>query len=310
MNLPFQIRRFSGRDSIDNINLSETIVAGGSCLSKFASFSKMRKPCLNFESTEERIDPILDRKAVDVNVNDNANVNVVNSDKANDSDRLNDVNETLGGSNLGKVVRKHPNLIGNSVFPTVQASKPKLVNEGNFVRLNINGHGGRKKFAYKVRKKNSNAYNGNRKSYKRSKRKLKSGGEGEEERSLCEEESLRFEENEGADTRLDSEVIERAVMDVRRDPCDENLVKLLKLTHGYDSFRDGQLAAIKLILDGKSSMVILPTGAGKSLCYQLPAIVLEGMTLVISPLVALMFDQLKQLPPVIPGGLLCSSQVL
>ncbi|XP_071709339.1 ATP-dependent DNA helicase Q-like 5 [Rutidosis leptorrhynchoides] len=304
INLPFQIRRLSGRDSIEFVGPAETLVAGRSCLSK--AFSKMCKPCLNLESTEDRIDHSLAAKVVDVNVNANS----ADSEQMKDCDRVNVVNETLGGTNLGKVMRKNLNLIGSSVLPTVQATKPKPVNEGNFVRLNINGHGGRKKFAYKVRKRNQNAYTGNRKSYKRSKRKLKTGGEGEEERSLCEEESLRFEENENADTRLDFEVIEQAVSDVRRDPCDENLVKLLKLTHGYDSFRDGQLEAIKFILDGKSSMVILPTGAGKSLCYQLPAIVLQGMTLVISPLVALMFDQLKQLPPVIPGGLLCSSQTL
>ncbi|KAI3795126.1 hypothetical protein L1987_37771 [Smallanthus sonchifolius] len=119
-----------------------------------------------------------------------------------------------------------------------------------------------------------------------------------------------MEENERTETRLDSDVIEKAACDIRNDPSDDNLLKLLKLIYGYDSFRDGQLEAIKLILYGKSSMVILPTGAGKSLCYQLPAMVLEGISLVISPLVALMFDQLKQLPPVIPGGLLCSSQVL
>jgi ATP-dependent DNA helicase Q4 len=57
-------------------------------------------------------------------------------------------------------------------------------------------------------------------------------------------------------------------------------------------------------------MLVLPTGAGKSLCYQIPATVFSGVTLVVSPLVALMIDQLKQLPPVIQGGLLCSSQVL
>ncbi|KAI3795153.1 hypothetical protein L1987_37801 [Smallanthus sonchifolius] len=119
-----------------------------------------------------------------------------------------------------------------------------------------------------------------------------------------------MEENERTETRIDSDVIEKAACDIRNDPSDDNLLKLLKLIYGYDSFRDGQLEAIKLILSGKSSMVILPTGAGKSLCYQMPAMVLEGISLVISPLVALMFDQLKQLPPVIPGGLLCSSQVL
>ncbi|KAJ0901609.1 putative DNA helicase [Helianthus annuus] len=226
-----------------------------------------------------------------------------------DSDSVN-VNETLSCRDSGKVAKKHPNLIGSCVYVTEQVSKPKPVNEGNFVRLNINGHGGRKKYANKVRKRNPNAYIGNRKSYKRSKRKLKSVGEGEEDEDRFCDEGLSMEENEKTDTRLDSEVIEKAVFDVRQDPSDDNLVKLLKLVYGYDSFRDGQLEAIKLILSGKSSMVILPTGAGKSLCYQLPAMILEGMSLVISPLVALMYDQLRQLPPVIPGGLLCSSQTL
>ncbi|KAK1294335.1 ATP-dependent DNA helicase Q-like 5 [Acorus calamus] len=55
-------------------------------------------------------------------------------------------------------------------------------------------------------------------------------------------------------------------------------------------------------------MLVLPTGAGKSLCYQLTALILPGLTLVVSPLVALMVDQLRQLPPSIPGGILSSSQ--
>ncbi|XP_076916307.1 ATP-dependent DNA helicase Q-like 5 [Bidens hawaiensis] len=323
--LPFQLRRASGSSSVDSVCPTEVLPAGGSCSARFSLFTKLCKSSFNFNSTENGIHH---DAAASADVINNSSVTKKHpnsigqcgsSSERTDVSDFGSVNEseTLGVDvryrDLGKVVKKHPNAIGSSVLPppAAQAGRPKPVNEGNFVRLNINGHGGRKKFVNKVRKRNPNAYNGSRKSYKRSKRKLKSVGEGEEEdeNGFCDE-GLPMEENEGSGIRLDSEVIEKAVVDVRQDPSDDNLVKLLKLVYGYDSFRDGQLEAIKLILSGKSSMVILPTGAGKSLCYQLPAMVLEGMSLVISPLVALMFDQLKQLPPAIPGGLLCSSQTL
>ncbi|KAJ0495501.1 putative DNA helicase [Helianthus annuus] len=311
VNLPFQIRRTSGCSSFDTFCPTEILPAGGSCLSRFSSFSKIRMSSLNFKPTEKEIDDHVNVNHLERVTKKHPNLIGSNLEQQNmpDSDSVN-VNETLSCRDSGKVAKKHPNLIGSCVYVTEQVSKPKPVNEGNFVRLNINGHGGRKKYANKVRKRNPNAYIGNRKSYKRSKRKLKSVGEGEEDEDRFCDEGLSMEENEKTDTRLDSEVIEKAVFDVRQDPSDDNLVKLLKLVYGYDSFRDGQLEAIKLILSGKSSMVILPTGAGKSLCYQLPAMILEGMSLVISPLVALMYDQLRQLPPVIPGGLLCSSQTL
>ncbi|MEO1021211.1 MAG: ATP-dependent DNA helicase RecQ [Bacteroidota bacterium] len=69
------------------------------------------------------------------------------------------------------------------------------------------------------------------------------------------------------------------------------------LTHfwGYPDFREGQAEAIKSVFERKDTMVLFPTGGGKSLCYQVPATVFKGLTLVISPLVALMQDQVAQL---------------
>lgn len=69
----------------------------------------------------------------------------------------------------------------------------------------------------------------------------------------------------------------------------------LKEFWGYESFREGQDLAINSVFSGKDTLVLFPTGGGKSLCYQVPATVFEGMTLVISPLVALMQDQVQQL---------------
>src|SRR3954452_7581347 len=66
----------------------------------------------------------------------------------------------------------------------------------------------------------------------------------------------------------------------------------LKEQFGFDRFKDGQEQVITRLLDGKSVLAIFPTGAGKSLCYQLPALMMDGVTLVISPLIALMKDQI------------------
>ncbi|MFN0049104.1 MAG: DNA helicase RecQ [Cytophagales bacterium] len=77
---------------------------------------------------------------------------------------------------------------------------------------------------------------------------------------------------------------------------DHDLLKSkLKEVFGYDHFRGNQEAVINSLLDGKNTFVIMPTGAGKSLCYQLPALVKDGVAVVVSPLIALMKNQVDQL---------------
>lgn len=71
--------------------------------------------------------------------------------------------------------------------------------------------------------------------------------------------------------------------------------QVLRERFGFDSFREGQEPVIRALLDGRPSLAVFPTGGGKSLCYQVPALMLDGLTLVVSPLIALMKDQVDSL---------------
>ena len=71
--------------------------------------------------------------------------------------------------------------------------------------------------------------------------------------------------------------------------------RTLRTTFGFEAFRPGQADIVDAILDGRDVLAVMPTGSGKSLCYQLPALVRDGLTVVVSPLIALMRNQVAQL---------------
>jgi ATP-dependent DNA helicase RecQ len=92
-------------------------------------------------------------------------------------------------------------------------------------------------------------------------------------------------------TRHEPTLLHKGLLAVRRN----TIRRLLDTVFGIQQLRDGQQRVIDSVLDGKDTLAIMPTGSGKSLCYQIPARILEGMTVVVSPLISLMKDQLEKL---------------
>ena len=132
----------------------------------------------------------------------------------------------------------------------------------------------------------------------------------DEHPELAVQEYLDVADNEGYDEYCKAtDTVKEIIGDASvSNITSKQLTRTLRVLLGHADFREGQLWAIQRTLSLKSSLVILPTGQGKSLCYQLPSLLLPGLTLVISPLISLMSDQLRNLPKCLPGATLSGQQ--
>lgn len=123
-------------------------------------------------------------------------------------------------------------------------------------------------------------------------------------RFIPEEEYLAQHKEDPGVSLIDGNI--KSIQNHANNPEDKFAV--LKSVYGYDNFREGQEDVVDSVLSGRDTLAILPTGAGKSLCYQLPALMLDGISLVISPLISLMKDQVSALTQAgIPAAYLNSS---
>lgn len=131
--------------------------------------------------------------------------------------------------------------------------------------------------------------------------------------------NARWDEGEGLEVSLppddwyeaptESDISAPPALTLPTGPRDLAMARqLLKTIFGYDEFRPLQADIIENLLNGRDSLAIMPTGSGKSLCYQLPALLFDGLTVVVSPLISLMEDQVSQLREVgVPAAYLNST---
>lgn len=166
--------------------------------------------------------------------------------------------DCFAGVSAKRATVSHPNSITNvcsaGTVPVPRAVVKRSGDAGNFVKLNLDRG---KKFP------------GRRSKFRKfRKRWFRKGDDGVDDTAPAgSEDEGDLEAKEKWNLDSDSE-LGKAVSAAREDHSDENLRNLLKLTHGFDSFRDGQLETIKRVLSKESTMLVLPTGSGKSLCYQ------------------------------------------
>ena len=134
-----------------------------------------------------------------------------------------------------------------------------------------------------------------------------------EELEICDDEKSdagshgEDHDDDEAMKEIDEDESRESPGDLEMDPQTSQLRSTLRKVFGHNDFREGQEWAIKRCLEHKKTLLVAPTGFGKSLCYALPATLMEGVCVVVSPLISLIQDQLRSLPPRVPAATLSGS---